>query len=60
MINDNNKLFHVGSVIISIDDLINPNIERILKMNALENESSLLDILFYLIIIYIFLGQQIV
>jgi len=41
LINDNNKLFYVGSINITIDDLINSNNERILKLNILENESSL-------------------
>ncbi|CAF3337489.1 unnamed protein product [Rotaria sp. Silwood1] len=39
LINDNNKLFRVGSINILIDDLIHPNNERILKLNALETES---------------------
>ncbi|CAF4180315.1 unnamed protein product [Rotaria magnacalcarata] len=37
--NNNNKLFRIGSVNISMDDLIKPNNERILKLNALETES---------------------
>ncbi|CAF2514154.1 unnamed protein product [Rotaria sp. Silwood2] len=43
LIDDDNKLFHVGSINILIDDLMNPNNERILKLNALETESSLFD-----------------
>ncbi|CAF4596100.1 unnamed protein product, partial [Rotaria sp. Silwood2] len=39
LIDDDNKLFHVGSINILIDDLMNPNNERILKLNALETES---------------------
>ncbi|CAF0792750.1 unnamed protein product [Rotaria sordida] len=39
LINDNNKIFHVSSINILIDDLINPNNERILKLNTLETES---------------------
>ncbi|UJR25167.1 hypothetical protein I4U23_006523 [Adineta vaga] len=37
-INDNQKLYRVSTLIISLDDLINPNHERILNMNALEME----------------------
>ncbi|CAF3453563.1 unnamed protein product [Rotaria socialis] len=37
--NNNNKIFRIGSVNISMDDLIKPNNERILKLNALETES---------------------
>jgi hypothetical protein len=40
LINDNNKLYHVGSIDITIDDLINPNIDRILKLNSFENEQT--------------------
>ncbi|CAF1558443.1 unnamed protein product [Adineta steineri] len=40
LINDNNKLFHINSIHISIEDLFNSNNERILKMNALEVEST--------------------
>ena len=39
-INDNNKLFHLTSIVFTIDDLINPNNNRVLKMNTLENQSS--------------------
>jgi len=38
LINDNNKLFHIGSIHITIDDLINSNNQRILNLNVLENE----------------------
>ncbi|CAF4736611.1 unnamed protein product [Rotaria socialis] len=37
--NNDNKIFRIGSVNISMDDLIKPNNERILKLNALETES---------------------
>jgi len=52
LINDNNKLFHIGSINITIDDLINLNNQRILNLNLLQNQLSLY---FYLIRIYIFL-----
>jgi len=39
LINDNNQLYHVGSISITIDDLINLNNDRILKINSLENIS---------------------
>jgi hypothetical protein len=38
--NENKQLFHVGSLIISIDDLMNPNNERVLNLNALEDQPS--------------------
>ncbi len=40
LINDNNKLFHAGSIGITLDDLINPTNDRILKLNSFANESS--------------------
>jgi len=40
LINDNNKLFHIGSINITIDDLINSNNQRILNLNTLENSPN--------------------
>jgi hypothetical protein len=42
LINNSNKLFHIGSINITIDDLINSNNQRILNLNLLENESKFL------------------
>ena len=39
-IGDTKKLYRVGAIFVSLDDLINPNNERILNMNALEMEPS--------------------
>ncbi|CAF1167076.1 unnamed protein product [Adineta ricciae] len=39
-IGDTQKLYRVGAIFVSLDDLINPNNERILNMNALEMEPT--------------------
>ena len=39
-IDQSNQLFHIDSIVIPIDDLINPKHRRILQIHALENESS--------------------
>lgn len=40
LIDPSNELFHIDSIIIPIDDLINPNHRHILQIHALQNESS--------------------
>ncbi|CAF1241902.1 unnamed protein product [Adineta ricciae] len=39
-IGDTQKVYRVGAIFVSLDDLINPNNERILNMNALEMEPA--------------------
>ena len=40
LLNQQNRLFRLGSIQITIDDLMNSNKKKVLQLNTLENHSS--------------------